>query len=101
MDYTEIANQVVEFLKPVLGAGPGVATSAAGSASWDWIKTRLTRPAAVEAVREVEQNPAGDTNWEVLKLQIRKALEEDEVFRKELLKIVPKEFSSPGTENPS
>ena len=90
MDYTEISNKVVEFLKPVPAVGPGVAASAVGSALWDWIKTRFTRPAAVEAIREVEQNPVGDTNWEVLKLQIGEALEEDEVFRKELLKILPK-----------
>jgi hypothetical protein len=95
MDYTEIANQVVEFLKPILAARPGAAASAPGTALWDWIKSRFTRPAAVEAVREVEQNPADDANWEVLKLQIRKALEDDEVFRKELLKILPKK--GPGT----
>ena len=95
MDYTEIADQVVELLKPILAASPGAAASAAGTALWDWIKSRFTRPAAVEAVREVEQNPAGDANWEVLKLQIRKALEDDEVFRKELLKILPKR--GPGT----
>jgi len=40
MDSTFLASQAVEMLRAAAGAGGAVATSLAGSALWDWIKSK-------------------------------------------------------------
>ena len=65
------------------------AFSQAGKAIFEWLKTKFTKPAAAGALEEAAQNPSSSTNLEALTLQIRKALEEDEGFRKDLLELLP------------
>jgi hypothetical protein len=46
---------------------------------------------AAEAADSVESNPADAANWELPKLQLLKALKEDEPFREELPALLPKQ----------
>jgi hypothetical protein len=94
MDYTQIANDVIGYLQALGPTGADLGAGVAANALWDWIKSRFKArsPAAAEAVTAVEKTPASGTDWDVLKLQLRKALEEDETLRRELLALLPKEY---------
>ena len=89
MDYLVLANQIVEFLKQSLHVGTELTIGLTTHALWDCIKSKFKKPAKVAAIEDVEKNPASNTNWEILKLQIVKALEEDESFRKEIMEVLP------------
>ena len=69
-----------------------MATHLAASALWDWIRTKIKgrSAAATEAVDEVEKAPADPVNWDVLRLQLRKALAQDETVRTELAALLAK-----------
>ena len=94
-DIVEIARQTVELLKLALPfAAAQVATGAAretGKNLLEWLKKKLTRPAAAAVLDEAISDPSNQTNWEALALQIRKLLEEDQAFRRELLELLSKE----------
>ncbi|MGD0652029.1 MAG: hypothetical protein ABSA97_12995 [Verrucomicrobiia bacterium] len=96
MGYAAIAMQVVEFLKPYVVAGGGLAAGGAmakaGEECWDWLKGRFTKPAQAEAIRDVIYAPSEPLSWEALKVQLQKALKDDESFRNELLGRLPKEM---------
>jgi len=98
MDYAAIAMQVVEFLKPYVISGGGLAAGGAlakaGEECWDWLKARFTKPSQAEAIRDVIQAPSEPLSWEALKIQLQKALKEDKSFRNELLGRLPKEIQN-------
>jgi hypothetical protein len=87
-DYTAMAMAVIAFLQPyVLKGGAAMAKGTLGEAGkevWGWLKTKFTKPAQQEAVKELEAAPQDETNWEALKVQLVKALRDDEAFRREL-----------------
>jgi hypothetical protein len=93
MDYTALAVAVVAFLQPyVMQGGAELAKGALGEAgkeAWGWLKSRFTQPAQQAAVAELEAAPQDEANWEALKVQLVKALRDDEAFRKELLGRLP------------
>ena len=96
IDYGELANQVGEMLKPFLAAAGGTLAEKAVQAGYEkavgiyqWMKQKFTSPAAAEALTDVTENPENETNWEALVLQIHKALEKDEDFRKGLMELMP------------
>jgi hypothetical protein len=98
MEYLQLLDQTIELLKPVAPAGGQVLTKLAANALWDWIKTKVKgRSAAVtEAVEEVEKAPADPVNWDTLRLQLRKALTQDETLRAELAALVAKYAPPPS-----
>jgi hypothetical protein len=87
LDYGALAHQTIEFLKSCMTAAGG---KIAAETVWNFLKGKFTKPAASGALEEVEQAPQNNTKWEVLKLQIKSALEEDDNFRKELEALLPK-----------
>jgi hypothetical protein len=92
LDSGALAQQTVEFLKPVLVAAGGKIVKDKAGEVWDWLKSQFTtRPAAAAALDEVEQTPANEDNWEALMVQIKKALKEDEGFGKRLVELLPKD----------
>ena len=99
MDFSALACSTVEFLKPhLLVAGGKLAAdglSAAREKLFSWLKEKFTRPAQAGALEEATAAPEDATNLEALTLQIRKALEQDETFRRELAALLPKE-NQPG-----
>jgi len=85
MDYTQLAQETVNFLKPYLIVGGGKLVAAGGKLVDDgmnaarekllgWLKGKLVKPS------------------QALQLQIKLALKNQEEFRKELLEILPKEI---------
>jgi hypothetical protein len=98
MEYVQLLDQTMELLKPVAPAGGQVLTKLAANALWDWIKTKVKdrSAAATEAVEEVEKAPADPVNWDILRLQLRKALAQDETLRAELAALVSKHAQAPS-----
>jgi hypothetical protein len=98
MDYTRIANTVIEFLQPLQTPSAELGTGVAANALWDWIKSRFKgrSAAAAEAVAAVEKTPSSGDDWEILKIQLRKALKEDETLARELVALLPKGCLPPG-----
>ena len=92
MEYLQLLDQAIQLLQPAAPAGGQVATHLAASALWDWIRTKIKgrSAAATEAVDEVEKAPADPVNWDVLRLQLRKALAQDETVRTELAALLAK-----------
>ena len=88
----------MELLKPVAPAGGAVVTHLAAGALWDWIKMKVKgrSPAATEAVEEVEKAPADPVNWDILRLQLRRAQAQDESLRAELAALVSKYAPAPS-----
>ena len=98
MEYLQLLDQTMELLKPVAPAGGAVVTHLAAGALWDWIKMKVKgrSPAATEAVEEVEKAPADPVNWDILRLQLRRALAQDESLRAELAALVSKYAPAPS-----
>src|SRR5687768_6895559 len=100
MDYTELARATVEFLKPYFVASGGKlvqdSLSAAREKVFGWLKSKFNKPAQSGALEEAAQAPQDAGALEALQLQIRRALEQHEEFRKELLERLPKEILPPG-----
>jgi hypothetical protein len=98
MEYLALLDQTMELLKPVAPAGGQVLTKLAANALWDWIKTKVKgRSAAVtEAVEEVEKAPADPVNWDILRLQLRKALAQDDTLCTELAALIAKYAPAPS-----
>ncbi len=95
MDYTAFAVAVMTFLQPfVMKGGAEAAKGAMGEAGkevWGWLKSKFTKPAQQAAVADLEAAPQDEVNWDALKVQLIKALRDDEAFRLELLGQLPKE----------
>jgi hypothetical protein len=96
-DYAQLAAQAVDFLRDYI---PHAATVASlelvfkeagerGLRLLQLLKNKLTKPAAAGVFQEAVEAPAVPENWEALRLQILKALKEDEAFRRELLELFP------------
>jgi len=100
MDYPALAQATVDFLKPYLvAAGGKLAQDSLGVARekvFGWLKSKFTKPAQSGALEEAAQSPQDAGALEALQLQIRRALEQQEEFRKELLEHLPKEVLPPG-----
>ena len=101
MEYIQLLDQTIELLKPVAPAGGQVLTKLAANALWDWIKTKVKgrSAAATEAFEEIEKAPADPVNWDILRLQLRKALAEDETLRTELAALISKHAPAPVVQN--
>ncbi len=102
MDYSQLAYNKIEFLKPYLAAEGGALAkeglSIAHKKLFDWLKGKFTKPAQNGALAEAVQTPQDAGALEALQLQIRRALEQQEEFRKELLERMPKEFHPQTTQ---
>jgi hypothetical protein len=96
MDYSQLAQSTVDFLKPVLVAEGGkiaaAGVGAAGKELLSWLKGRFTKPSQHAVLEEAVQSPEDSGALEALQLQIRLALERQEEFAKDLLERLPKEF---------
>jgi len=103
MDYTQLAQETVNFLKPYLIVGGGKLVAAGGKLVDDgmnaarekllgWLKGKLVKPSQSAALEDAVQTPQDDDAMEALQLQIKLALKNQEEFRKELLEILPKEI---------
>ena len=96
MDYFQLAHNTMEFLQPYLVTEGGKLAkeglSAAHERLFGWLKNKFTKPAQSGALEEAVQSPKDAAALEALELQIRRALEQQEEFRKELLQRLPKEF---------
>jgi len=103
MDYMAMATAVIGFLQPyVMSSGAEMAKGAlsqAGKEVWVWLKSRFTKPAQQAAVADLEAAPQDAANWEALKLQLLKALRDDEAFRQELLARLPEQVKQSITQN--
>lgn len=89
MDFISLSDQLINALKPLAPAGEAIGAKVLASALWDWIKRRCQprSTAAQEAVTDVIQSPT-ETNWEALKIQVRKALEQDSALAAELAQLL-------------
>ena len=83
---TEFALKVLEPGFEKLKEKLGTEAAAAMVKAWDWLKGRLIakRPAAEEAVRELEAAPADADNQGAFRQQLKKALADDPAFAAEL-----------------
>jgi hypothetical protein len=96
-DYAQLACQAVDFLRNTIPHAATVASlelafkeaGAGGLRLLQLLKSKLTKPAAAGALEEAVEEPAVAENWEALRLQILKALKEDEGFRREFLELLP------------
>ena len=97
-DITNIVSQAVELLKSAQNPALDIATGVTAHAIWDWAKSKFKRRSAAttEAVEAVSKSNATPTDWEALKLQLRKALEDDAPLRKELENLLPKNSGPPA-----
>ena len=95
MDNAEIARVTVAFLTPYfVAAGSKLVEdglSAAREKVGAWLKSKFTKPSQTAVVEVAVQSPHDADAQEALQHQIRRALEEDESFRKELLELLSKE----------
>jgi hypothetical protein len=96
-DYAQLATQAVDFLRDIV---PHAATVASlelafkeagerGLRLLHLLKDKFTKPAAAGVLAEAFETPAVTENWAALRVQILKALKEDEAFRQEFLEIFP------------
>jgi hypothetical protein len=97
LDYTQLATQAVDFLRDAVPHAAAVASveltfkeaGERGLLLLKLLKGKFTKPAAAGALAEALEAPAVTENWEALRLQILKALKEDEAFRQGLLELFP------------
>ena len=92
MDPTEIASTALTILSPYLTQAGEKAVEEVGktlpgmaSKLWQAIVTKFTgQPAAQEAVKDLVQQPADDDNKASFRKELRKAVESDAPFAKQL-----------------
>lgn len=95
IDVAQLSTVVVSLLSPYLAKAAGKTAEELGGAVgarlvklYDTLKAKLTRPGAAEALGDLEKLP-GDTDAQAaLRHQLKKALAEDEPFRRELQALV-------------
>jgi hypothetical protein len=99
-NYSELARNTVEFLKPYfIAAGGKLAQDGLNTARekvFGWLKSKFIKPAQSAALEVATQAPHDPDALESLQHQIQRALEQQEEFRKELLAHLPKEILPPG-----
>ncbi len=98
MDPATIAAAVVAFLAPYLAEGGKAVAKKAGEALWEAVKQRLQgKPAAEEALRDLETAPQDEDAQAALRLQVKKALAADPGFLSELARLLEEaEKEAPG-----
>jgi hypothetical protein len=98
MDPVTLAAAAVSFVTPyLLDLGKEATKSAAkesGKSVWDWIKGKLTGPAAVEAVSDAERDPSDPTNAQALQAALTKALKTNPEAAKALEDLLKKSGAS-------
>ena len=99
-NYSELAHNTVEFLKPYLIAAGGTLAKGGLNAAREkvlgWLKGKLIKPAQSGALEVATKTPHDADALDALQHQILRALEQQEDFRKELLALLPKEIIPPG-----
>ena len=99
-NYSELAQNTVEFLKPyLLAAGGKLAQdglSAAREKVFGWLKSKFIKPAQSGALEGVAKDPHDPEAMGDLQFLIQRALEQKKDFRKKLLELLPKEILPPG-----
>lgn len=96
-DYLQIAQQAVEAIKPVLPIVGGVATSAAGSAVWEWVKARFANTDNADVLADVEQDPNDQLNWEATAVTLARILRDNPSLVEELSALLANNHSG-GTQ---
>ncbi len=85
MDPVTIATAVVAFLSPYFAEGGKAAAKKVGEALVATIKRRFQgKPAAEEALKDVEEAPQDEDLQAALRVQLKKVMRQDEAFAAEL-----------------
>lgn len=85
MDPTVVAATVVSWLAPYIAKAGEVVTRKVGDELYTAIKSRVAdKPAAKEAIDDLEKAPGDADAQAALRLQIKKLLTEDKAFAAEL-----------------
>jgi hypothetical protein len=91
IDVTAIGDQLIHVFRESLPwVGQAVKGAVAGQVireGWQLVKNKLFSGGGKEAVEKVEAQPEKARNWEILKLQLLEAMEEDEKFRADMAKL--------------
>ena len=103
MDYGALAQATVAFLAPYLLNATGKLVDGGLDAARERVVTRLrskfTKPAQAGALEAAAKAPNDAEALEELRHQLERALEHDEVFRKELIELLPKEAPTPDAQS--
>ncbi len=102
----QFAQHAIDTLKPLIKseaaktmATQAIAATASGAASaWTWLKSKFAGKPAAAAVQEAEDQPAVEENWDMLRLQILKALKdptEGKAFGNDLARLL--NIPAPGS----
>ncbi len=83
-DLMSIAQGAVESIRPMLDVSYAVATGAAGSAVWDWVKQKLGSGSGAFAIEGVESEPANDLKWNLLAATLVDVLSQEPALAEEL-----------------
>jgi hypothetical protein len=99
MDPVTIATAVVAFLSPYFTEGGKAAAKKVGEALVATIKRRFQgKPAAEEALKDVEETPQDEDLQAALRVQLKKVMQQDEVFAAELATLLDEaRRSAPAT----
>jgi hypothetical protein len=96
MDFSQVAANTIEFLKPCLLAEAGKLAKdgldAARRKLFGWLKSKFTRRVQCGALEDAAQSPQDPAALKELQRQICLALEEQEDFRQELIELLPEEL---------
>lgn len=89
MDPVTISTAVVAFLSPYLVEGGKAAAKKAGEALWSALRKRFEgKPAAKEAMDDMQKAPQDQDAQAVLRVQLKKALAEDADFLAQIAKLL-------------
>lgn len=99
IDVHQLANQAVTMLQSSEPAVGHLALGVGSHALWDWIKSRFRRRSAgaAEAVDAIAKPSTGADDWDLLRLQLVKALKEDESLRNDMAALLAKAGSTTTT----
>jgi hypothetical protein len=99
MDPVTIATAVVAFLSPYFAEGGKAAAKKVGEALVATIKRRFQgKPAAEEALKDVEEAPQDEDLQAALRVQLKKVMQQDEAFAAELATLLDEALrSAPAT----
>ena len=96
MDPTTLAASAVSILSPYLAKAADMVASKAAGDLYALLHSKLAqKPAAAEALQDLEEAPADADAQAALRLQLKKALNEDEDLAAQLQKLV-KQASHPA-----
>ena len=91
IDVTALGDQLIHVFRESLPwLGQTAKNALAGQVireGWQLVKDKLFSGGGKEAVEKVQAQPEKDRNWEMLKLQLLEAMDEDEKFRAEMAKL--------------